>query len=424
MNGLKALLARPAVRAIARHCGETDCHLVGGTLRDVLLGLEPADLDVSVAARGREIATALASELPARFVPLGGKQFAAFRLVTPEYEIDLWDRSGTTLHQDLARRDFTVNAMALACAGGDLVDPFNGQGDLKARCLRATTTDSFTGDALRVLRLARFAAQLSSFEVEPSTVDLARASADRLSEIAAERIRVELELLFGQPTASQGFAVLTLTHVYPRLWLGPEPDIAAHTIESALDHQKKLELRVMELLDFGVSLPREALEAARLALTFLPLGQSPAAIERWRDRGYVSQRRATTIVALAQRTAPPNDEVTCRRLLFALGESWGGAFAVSGSLARNETELMAWRRSVADCRALIERERESLFAPPRWVDGGEAQTLTGIAPGPELGQALAALQSAQVDGTVRSREDALAFLGRYSAPRVSSTSKK
>src|SRR5580693_3366996 len=115
---LSELLRDPAVRALAAACGATECHLVGGVLRDRLLGLPSPDLDAVVAGRGQEIAERLAAALPARLVPLGGKDFAAYRLVADGWVLDLWDRAGTSLRQDLARRDFTVNAMALALGAG------------------------------------------------------------------------------------------------------------------------------------------------------------------------------------------------------------------------------------------------------------------------------------------------------------------
>src|SRR6478672_4486052 len=151
----RVLLQHPAVRTLAAAAGGTECHLVGGCLRDRALGLTSHDVDAVVAGRGREIAEIVAAELPARFVLLGGKDFAAYRLVGQDVTVDLWDRAGTTLHEDLARRDFTVNSFALGLLDGQVADPFGGLDDLAHRLLRATTPASFTGDPLRCLRLPR-----------------------------------------------------------------------------------------------------------------------------------------------------------------------------------------------------------------------------------------------------------------------------
>ena len=135
----RLLLHHPAVQALVEAAGEVETHLVGGVLRDRTLGLPLKDIDVVVASRGREIAERLAETLPARLVLLGGKEFAAYRLVAEELDVDLWDRAGTTMDQDLARRDFTVNSFALDARTGELVDPFGGVGDMERRLLRATT---------------------------------------------------------------------------------------------------------------------------------------------------------------------------------------------------------------------------------------------------------------------------------------------
>ncbi|HSS77361.1 MAG TPA: hypothetical protein VLV54_11515, partial [Thermoanaerobaculia bacterium] len=216
----RVLLQHRAVRALAAAAGETECHLVGGCLRDRALGLVSHDIDAVVTGRGREIAERLAAELPARFVLLGGKDFAAYRLVGQDLTLDLWDRAGTTLHTDLARRDFTVNSFALALSDGLLADPFGGLDDLAHRILRATTPASFTGDPLRVLRLPRMLLRLPGFAADPETFLLARASAPHLVEVAAERVRDELAILFDHRDAHRGLALLVALDLYPGLWLG------------------------------------------------------------------------------------------------------------------------------------------------------------------------------------------------------------
>src|SRR5215475_11251148 len=96
-RAFRLLLHHPAVRTLVAACdaeGGIACHLVGGVLRDRALGLSVHDIDAVVPARGRELAERLAAALPARLVALGGKEFAAFRLVAADVEVDLWDRAG------------------------------------------------------------------------------------------------------------------------------------------------------------------------------------------------------------------------------------------------------------------------------------------------------------------------------------------
>jgi hypothetical protein len=247
------VLRDPLVLALVKACGSTECHLIGGVLRDRALGLTTRDLDAVVAGRGREIAEALAERLAARLVLLGGKEFAAYRLVVPETApqrpgtvatagapppgavVDLWDRETMSLEDDLARRDFTVNSFALEARGGSLTDPFGGLADLAARTLRATTHDSFAGDPLRVLRLVRLLLHLPGFHAEPATFELARQAAPGLSEVAAERIRDELWMVLSHPHAERGLRTLGALGLYPGLWLGVRGTLPADAAHAGID---------------------------------------------------------------------------------------------------------------------------------------------------------------------------------------------
>ena len=170
------LLRRPVITTLLAAVGPIPCHLVGGVLRDFLLDTPSRDLDVIVERNGRGVAERIATELGARLVLLGGDRFAAFRIVAKDLVLDLWDREQKSLTADLARRDFTVNSFALDLQDPKVVDPYSGLDDLAARRLRATTELSFTGDPLRVLRLARFGGQLAGSTVVRQTLELAPAS--------------------------------------------------------------------------------------------------------------------------------------------------------------------------------------------------------------------------------------------------------
>jgi tRNA nucleotidyltransferase/poly(A) polymerase len=408
----RVLLQHPAVRALAAAGGgETECHLVGGCLRDRALGLASHDVDAVVAGRGLEIAERLAAELPARFVLLGGKDFAAYRLVGQDLTLDLWDRAGTTLHEDLARRDFTVNSFALGVRDGLLADPFGGLADLAHRILRATTLASFTGDPLRVLRLPRMLLRLPGFAADPETFLLARASSPRLVDVAAERVRDELAILFDHPEAHRGLALLVALDLYPGLWLGQpgEPDRPG----GAVTELEALPGRCHDLreLDSGAASQVEA-RPARLAATFahLPLRASRGPrdfLELFRDAGYLTRQAAAEIALLLSEEEIPNDDLGRRRFLHRTGRLWA---TVAVSLGARTPDVANWRTRLRPLVDLARREGATLLDPPRLLSGEEVQRLLGIGPGPEVGRALAAVRQAQVDGTVRTREEAVGAL--------------
>jgi tRNA nucleotidyltransferase (CCA-adding enzyme) len=166
-----------------------DIYLVGGAVRDRLRGLEPADRDWCVTGATPEQMTALGyqrvgRDFPVFLHPETREEYALARGPDGRFS------PGTTLEDDLSRRDLTINAMALD-ADGRLIDPFGGKADLDARVLRHVGA-AFGHDPLRVLRVARFAAQLPGFTVAAETLTLMGRLAPRLSAVAAERQWSEL----------------------------------------------------------------------------------------------------------------------------------------------------------------------------------------------------------------------------------------
>lgn len=190
-------------------------YAVGGALRDLLSGRVPRDLDL---VAGTDAGT-LARLLPeGRWVGQGLRTFVLPRRGTgrtglPLLQIGLFEKN---LEEELARRDFSVNAMALAIGGRDgLRDPFGGLADLSRGLLRRPDRrrDPFAEDPLRVLRLARFVAE-RGFSVEEETLGLAEAGLPGLGQMAPERVREELLKLFS------GTALRTLSDRLPEGFLG------------------------------------------------------------------------------------------------------------------------------------------------------------------------------------------------------------
>jgi len=172
--------------------------IVGGSVRDILLGTTPLDYDIAVAGDARVFASALASACNGRLVALGQKDKAVFRVVKDTYTFDIVPLFGATLATDLERRDFTINAMAYNLATGEIIDPFNARSDLADRQIRLVSDRAFKEDPLRLLRAYRIGALLD-FEIEPATRRTAQRDAHLITASAAERIQSELIKLVGTP---------------------------------------------------------------------------------------------------------------------------------------------------------------------------------------------------------------------------------
>jgi len=458
LSRVVALRQHPIVRQVVviaqRVAPEVPLHLVGGMVRDAWLERSTHDLDLVVAGRGEEIAHRLAEALKARFVRLGGEELATFRLVGEGFELDLWDRRGMTVHQDLARRDLTVNAIALdlgaqvEAAGGKgaetepIVDPFGGIADLERRRLRATTESSFSEDPLRVLRLPRFLSQIPGFRVEPATRDLARQAVPELARIAVERIREELRRLFEGDGAPQAFRELAALGIYPDLFLadqafveGFEPwqkgsDIGRVAERAAAEMEllpalaKRLEELVREVgLGRDVALDLAAVRWASAVVHLTdpelqdpasatsPTSRSPGSILLLqRDRGHLSRSQMEPVLALVGSPDPPpsgpQGEPERRQTLHRLGERWADALLWWGARA----VLEPWEERVREILLLLRDEGDWIFDPPRLITGEEVQELLELPPGPEIGRLLDAVRQAQVAGRVRTRKQALALI--------------
>lgn len=188
-------------------------YLAGGTVRDLLLGRVPADIDLTVSVGARKWALELAGRTGGAYIPLGRDEDAA-RVVWRGRDIDFssFREGAETIEEELTKRDITVNSMAVSLDGLlrsgtgpdvpelEVVDPLRGLDDLVQKSIRVTSSKSFESDPLRLLRVFRFAATLG-FVVDAETMDLVVRQGAWISRPAAERVSHELDLIMGSDRA-------------------------------------------------------------------------------------------------------------------------------------------------------------------------------------------------------------------------------
>ncbi|MBI2979931.1 MAG: CCA tRNA nucleotidyltransferase [Chloroflexi bacterium] len=209
-NSLRSLIgpgARLLLTRISNFLAEQniESYVVGGLVRDALLGRATADIDLAVAADALEIAPRVASTLGGKYVLLdkisgAGRIIMVDREAPPnrvQWQLDFSSLEGN-INQDLARRDFTINAMAIDLSqfrndlsDVQLIDPFNGQDDLQRRVIRVVSDTAFPADAARLLRAVRLAAELG-FNIDRKTETLIQRYSSLIGSVAGERIREEL----------------------------------------------------------------------------------------------------------------------------------------------------------------------------------------------------------------------------------------
>ena len=258
-----------------------EAYIVGGCVRDLLLGKKPKDWDITTNARPKEIQKIFpksfyANKFGTVTVQTGSKDETLIEVEVTTYRIDekYTDkrhpdkiRFAKTIKEDLARRDFTVNALALDIKG-NLLDFFNGEKDLKKKIIRAVGNpeERFNEDALRMLRAIRFATTLG-FNIEPKTLKAIKQDAGWIQAISKERIRDELIKIIESEQPKQGIELLReaklLQYILPELEKGVGVgqnkghiyDIYEHSIRSlqaAADQKFNLDVHLAALFhDIG-----------------------------------------------------------------------------------------------------------------------------------------------------------------------------
>ncbi len=439
-----------------------DGWLVGGTVRDRVLGRETADFDVATAGSAAEVARALGRAAGGFAFELS-EAFGAWRIVAHDrtWQVDILPLNGATIEEDLSRRDLTINAIAAPLGSVGYVNPFGGLEDLGARRLRAVSPVAFERDPLRTLRLARLACELG-FDVDAATQGLARASASRLADVAPERVFAELRRVVCAPAALAGLELMDAIGVTDAVL----PELAAlRGVEQSRFHHLDVSDHTRSVLAEVIALERDP---QRLAGDDAPglmrfLGE-PLANDLTRGQALRFGALLHDIAKPQTRAVTPQGRVTF------MGHDESGARLAAEILGRLRTserlrdhvaaltrhhlrlgflvhEMPLSRRAVYDYlnatapvavdvtvlsvadrlatrgdnaeRAIashLELARQMLAEGLRWiadpprppVRGDELAHALGIKPGPVVGELLAELEAASFSGEVATREEAIA----------------
>jgi poly(A) polymerase len=410
--------------------------LVGGPVRDLLLGRGSTDLDFTTDARPTQVKQLL-RQAGADHIFAIGEKFGTIGGVFGDHVVEITTyRSeeyesgsrkpkvefGDSLDGDLSRRDFTINAIALDVRTGDRVDPFGGRADLDARQVRAVGVpeDRFADDPLRLMRGVRLAVQLA-FEIEPATKRAIASCADQLATISRERIAQEMAKILTSPLAGLGLRLLTdlglMRHIVPDVLAMRgmrqdasyhHKDVFEHTAQVVDQTPPRLVVRWAALLH-DVAKPRTRTVDADGNVHFYGhdyLGEqmSRKILKSLRlDRETIE--RVGKLVAMHQRANAYEDDWTdgaVRRFIREAGDILDDLLDLS---AADVTSRRLDRRRAAGARVSALRERierlraeeevEKLSSP---LDGNELMALFGRPPGPWIKPIKDRLLAAVLDG--------------------------
>jgi tRNA nucleotidyltransferase (CCA-adding enzyme) len=373
--------------------GLPPAYLVGGAVRDLLRGAEAVDLDLAVEGDARSVGRTLADRL-------GGtvrehERFGTATVRAPDLTFDLaatrtetYDEPGAlprvaaaTLSEDLSRRDFTVNAMAVALAGDDLghlYDPHDGLADLHAGVVRVLHPGSFLDDPTRLLRAVRYETRLG-FRMDKGTERAGRAAVAEgaLSTVSGARVRDELMDLLAEheaPTAVERMRELGLDRaLHPAL--DPDPELVASASLGAM----------------AIGADRGVASLAAL------IAAAPEELDPW-VAGLHLEARERDAVSRAARVAPDIvTELRTRELIPSelrdlLGAEPPETLALALALGAPVEPILHWVNELSAVRLEI---------------GGDDLLAAGVPEGPAVGRALEETLRRKLDGLVRGREDEL-----------------
>jgi len=470
-------------------------YLVGGFIRDALLGRDTADIDIALVADSLKIAPRIAVALGGRYVLLD-KVNGIGRIVLLNEEASLakgqryldFSTVKDTIEEDLARRDFTIDAMAFDLrqlvkdsADVQLIDPFNGQGDLQRGVIRAVTDAAFESDPARLLRAVRLAAELN-FTIDAETETLIRRYHHLAANIAGERVREELLRLLAISQAKQLFLYLEelglLTVLIPELAQAKginQPkehfwDVFNHSIQTVaatdfLLRQGDWQYSSKEILavapwsavlaehfdkEVGKGSNRRQLLKLAALLHDIAKPQTKAIDNSGRVRflGHASEGAAMTVDILerlrfsgkeiklvetmARHHLRPgqmaHDELPSHRAIYRYFRDTGDTgidilfLSLADHLATRgaHLNLAQWQKHAQLVEYVLAQrfEQEDLVIPPKLVDGHDLINIFGLGPGPKIGEILEAMHEAQATEELTTREEALSYIREHLLTKV------
>ncbi|MEV5946028.1 CCA tRNA nucleotidyltransferase [Streptomyces sp. NPDC051993] len=430
--------------------------LVGGSVRDALLGRLGNDLDFTTDARPEDVLKIVRPWADAVWevgIAFGtvGCQKDGYLIEVTTYRSEAYDRTsrkpevsyGDSIEEDLVRRDFTVNAMAVALPQKEFVDPYGGLDDLAAQVLRTpgTPEESFSDDPLRMMRSARFAAQLD-FEVAPEVVTAMTEMSGRIEIVSAERVRDELNKLLLSAHPKEGLRLLVDTGLADHVL----PELPALRLESDEHHRHKdVYEHSLTVLDQAIDLEQDGPDLVlRLAALLHDIGKPRT--RRFESDGRVSFHHHEVVgakmtkkrmTALKYSNEMVKDvaqlvELHLRFHGYGTGE-WtdsavrryvrdaGPLLDRLHKLTRSDCTTRNKRKASALSRAydgLEERiaelqQQEELDSIRPDLDGNQIMQILGIGPGPAIGQAYKHLLELRLENGPMEHDAAVAALKEW-----------
>ncbi len=256
--------------------------IVGGTVRDIIIGVQPRDVDIVTLGDPKKLAQDIAANIRGRIVELGKPGMKIFRIVTRKQTYDIAPANGNSIEEDLNKRDFTINAMAMSLDNNNdrqkIIDPHNGIADLNNKTIRMISSANLRTDPIRLLRAYRIGSLLD-FTIDRETSRAIKKASSLINTSAEERIKDELIKLFSTPRSRHYILMMNdtglLTAIFPEL--SPLKDCSQNSFHQydAFEHTLKAYGFLEKLLHDPDSLTSEIVSLK----TFLPAAKYNAMLK-------------------------------------------------------------------------------------------------------------------------------------------------
>ena len=399
-------------------------YLVGGCVRDLLLGRPPADYDVAVLGDPRAYAQKLAAAAGGRIVEIGKPPFRLWRVVAPDAIIDL-SAAVASIAEDLRHRDFTINALAIDITTGAIIDVTGGRQDLTAGTIRMVSASAFRNDPVRLIRAFRLQARFG-FSIEPGTLAAIGRDAGRIAKPAGERIRDEFFKMLGadrSAPALQGMARTgLLTALFPGLTRAGENAleraVAAHQhLESLLCDLPACFPDTAEMLMHELTLNRRILLKCAAVLSRVP--EIPAIAQSLRLsrhdaarlEGLIRHHAAALGMLAAPRPSPREVTRFFREAHAVLPDLLLNAAAdLMAAPAARSQEIRSFTAELLHTYAFAHTPR--LHSPPP-ISGNDLIREFGLKPSALFKQILDSIEEARLSRSELGRAEALEMVRTY-----------
>jgi poly(A) polymerase len=471
------------------HEKQIEAFLVGGFVRDTLIGRITADIDIAITDDALKIASQMADVLKGKYVPLDDVNRVARIVIfshsgsgtNKQWYID-FSTIVEDIYKDLSRRDFTVNAMAVNLHSyllnnkiSDIIDPYNGQVDLKRKLIAAVSESIFEADPARLLRAVRLAAELE-FKIAAETESLLKKSSPLIKGIAGERVREELIRILADHKAGYFIRYLDelglLTAIIPELETSrgvEQPvehhwDVLNHSLETVCtagfllkqgrcdyagqDILKDLRWddKITQHFSSEVSSGSTRSSLFKLAALLHDIAKPETRLiskERVRFFGH-SEQGADLVVRILERlrfsnkeiklveamvryhmrpTQMSNEGMPSRRAIFRYFRDSGSAgldilyLSLADHLAARgpDLDMIQWKWHIEQVNFIISEyfRQRSEIVPSKLIDGHDLIRLFNLQPGPQIRKILESVIEAQADGEIINRDQALSYIKNH-----------